>query len=107
MADAQRKNHICRCTECQHNPHSKIAQGHQAVNRVLGDLNERARRLFAGLLAQQRGHGGIAQVATMTGLSRTTIRRGWVELDHPESLPQGRIRRPGGGRHRAEKKARG
>jgi hypothetical protein len=69
-------------------------------------LDERQRRLFAGLLAERRGHGGVVELAAITGLSRTTIRRGQLELRQGASLPAGRVRRSGGGRPRAEKKTR-
>jgi hypothetical protein len=74
---------------------------------VLASLNERARRLFAGLLARERGRGGVVEIALVTGLSRTTIRRGRSELERPAATPGGRVRRAGGGRKRVEKKRRG
>jgi DNA-binding IclR family transcriptional regulator len=74
------------------------------MNRVLALLDERQRRLLAGLLAERRGHGGVVAVARITGLSRTTIHRGLVELRRGDDVPEGRARRPGGGRLPAEKK---
>jgi DeoR/GlpR family transcriptional regulator of sugar metabolism len=71
---------------------------------VLTSLDERGRRLFAGLLARERGHGGVVALARITGLSRTTIRRGLLELERDGAEPAGRVRGPGGGRKRAEKK---
>jgi DeoR/GlpR family transcriptional regulator of sugar metabolism len=70
----------------------------------LASLDERGRRLFAGLLARQRGHGGVVALARITGLSRTTIRRGLVEVEQDGTPAASRVRRPGGGRKRAEKK---
>jgi hypothetical protein len=67
-------------------------------------LDERARRLWAGAEALALGHGGVTLVARATGLARATISDGCRELrgEAPEPLPapapQGRIRRPGGGR---------
>jgi predicted ArsR family transcriptional regulator len=81
-----------------------VAEAHRAINRVVVLLDERRRRLFVGLLAQQVGHGGVAALAQITGLSRTTIRRGQLELAQPERVPAGRVRQPGGGRPRLEKK---
>lgn len=103
MADDQRIPHVCACAACCRQPHGSTAQDHRAINRVVATLDERRRRLFAGLLAQQTGHGGITRVARITGLSRTTILRGLRELETP-ALPPGRVRRPGGGRPRLEKK---
>lgn len=43
-------------------------------------------------------------MATITGMSRTTIRRGMLEVQRA-ILGTVRVRRPGGGRKRLEKKA--
>jgi hypothetical protein len=61
--------------------------------------------LFTGLLAMRRGHGGILALAEITGLSRTTIRRGVAELRRGVGLTRRRIRKPGGGRKLLEKKS--
>jgi transposase len=63
-------------------------------------LDERARRLWAGTEALALGHGGIAAVARVTGLSRNTIKRGMQESCQESTLDTARIRRPGGGRKR-------
>jgi hypothetical protein len=96
----------CPCSACGQQPRGGIAQDHRAINRVLALPDERQRRLFAGLLAVRRGHGGVVELAGITGLSRTTIRRGQVELRQGAGLAEGRVRRGGGGRPRAEKKIR-
>ena len=69
------------------------------------ELDERNRRLFAGLLARQLGRGGIQRVSEITGLSRVTIRRGFRECDESQPADPGRVRRVGGGRKLIEKKA--
>jgi DNA-binding phage protein len=89
---------------CQQFPQGATATDHLAIQRVLASLDERGRRLLAGLLAAERGHGGVVELARITGLSRTTIRRGLLELRHGIDETVGRIRRPGGGRKRVEKK---
>ncbi len=61
-------------------------------------LNERARRLFAASEARAAGRGGIAAVAEVTGVARSTIGRGLAELRGDEGASSRRIRRPGGGR---------
>jgi hypothetical protein len=61
-------------------------------------LNERARRLFVASEAQAAGRGGISAVCDATGVARSTINRGLVELRCTEPRPSSRIRRPGGGR---------
>lgn len=60
-------------------------------------LTERARRLTAAADARLLGHGGVTFIHRASGLSRPTIRSGIRELDEPP-LPEGRIRRSGGGR---------
>ncbi len=65
-------------------------------------VDERVRRLILGAEAVAAGRGGQAAVARATGASPATIRRGIAELADPDGRPpQGRVRRPGGGRKRA------
>jgi hypothetical protein len=53
----------------------------------------------------RRGHGGIRQVAEITGLHPETISRGSEELAQELlNRPTDRVRLPGGGRPRVEKK---
>jgi len=79
------------------------AQEH--LERVFGAvgalLDERTRRVVAAAEAQALGYGGVTLVSRVTGLARSTLRRGIVELGAPESAaPAARIRRHGGGRTR-------
>jgi len=57
-----------------------------------------------GLLAEMEGHGGIARLSRVTGVSRTTILHGQRDLVGDDPTPAHRVRRPGGGRKRLEKK---
>jgi hypothetical protein len=94
--------HRCHCEPCQRHPYSALAKDHQAINRLLLRLDEKSRRRVIGLLAAQQKRGGLETFHQITGLSRTTIRRGRTEVlrgDH--SL---RVRRVGGGRKALEKK---
>jgi DNA-binding phage protein len=100
----RRAVHVCRCPDCQQGRRSEIIAEHRAINQLIAILDEKRRRLFAGFWATVYGRGGIARLAVITGLSRTTIRRGQSEFLHPESIDTARIRRPGGGRKRIEKK---
>jgi len=105
MADTGRKRiHRCRCRGCRSRSDSELVAYHRAINRVMAELDERSRRLFAGLLARQHGRGGIQRVAEITGLSRMTIRRGLRESQRGQAGSSDRVRRPGGGRKRVEKK---
>jgi hypothetical protein len=66
-------------------------------------LDEKQRRLYAGLESLKWGHGGDRQVAGLLGLDVATIAKGRRELVRGEILTN-RIRRPGGGRKPVEKK---
>jgi hypothetical protein len=63
-------------------------------------LDERTRRLRAGVEAKSLGRGSISALSRVTGLSRTTVARGMRDADDPEPLDPARVRRPGGGRKR-------
>lgn len=99
----QRNIHQCSCENCQLHPYSKEAKQHQAINRVLAELNERNKRRFAGVLANEEGRGGISHLAEITGLSRTTIMRGCRELERSNKKLPSKIRQPGAGRLLVEK----
>jgi ABC-type Na+ transport system ATPase subunit NatA len=64
--------------------------------------DELTRRRWAAIQAMSLGHGGITAVASVMGLSRTTITAAILEMLKEEKLPRSvdakRIRRPGGGR---------
>jgi hypothetical protein len=63
-------------------------------------LDERGRRRFAAAEALAAGRGGVMVVSQVTGLARSTINRGLLEL-RGEAQPEaasGRVRRAGGGR---------
>lgn len=67
-------------------------------------LDERQRRLYAGLEAHKAGHGGDRKVAEFLGLDVHTVARGRRELLAGEIRRQ-RIRKTGAGRKRTEKKS--
>lgn len=71
---------------------------------MLHDLDEKHARRVLGFLAEKQGHGGIAKLSRITGMSRTTIMQGQRELVGKDPIPAHRIRRPGGGRKPLEKK---
>lgn len=76
-----------------------------AIVLFFGLLDERLRRLFAGLEALKIGRGGDARVAALLGVDPHTVAKGRVEL-LGEDIDPTRIRKPGGGRRAAEKKLR-
>lgn len=76
-----------------------------AIILFLSVLDEKQRRLFAGLESLRLGRGGDRRIAEWTGLDPHTVAKGRAELqEHDVQL--GRVRRPGGGRPSAGKKRR-
>lgn len=105
MEGRKRKQvHRCVCRECKARCNPEVTEYHRSVNRVMVELDERSRRLFAGLLARQLGRGGVQRVLEITGLSRMTIRRGLRECDELQPAELDRVRCVGGGRKLIEKK---
>jgi hypothetical protein len=103
---SRRVVHACACPTCQQHPHSTWAREHRRINRLVAAADERTRRLLVGFLAHQHGPGGIAHFARVTGLDPNTIARGQRELQRVPPQASHRVRRPGAGRPRAEKKVR-
>jgi hypothetical protein len=68
-------------------------------------LNERQRRLYAGLESLRLGHGGDRRIAELTGLDVHTVARGRQELLAQDIELEG-IRMAGAGRVPVEKKRR-
>ena len=66
-------------------------------------LDEKQRRLHAGLEAFKLGHGGDQQIADLLGIDRHTVAKGRRELLGGQVPPE-RIRKAGAGRKRQEKK---
>ena len=61
-------------------------------------MNELSRRRWAATEARSLGYGGVSIVSRATGLSRTTITEGVVELSSKRQLRQTKVRHSGGGR---------
>lgn len=83
--------------------------------QLLPYLNEKTRRIWAAIEALSLGWGGITQVSSATGLSRTTIHAGIRLLEESRAMPSAsfaienqensqRIREKGGGRKLLEEK---
>ena len=68
-------------------------------------LDERQRRLYAGLEALKIGHGGDTQIAQLLAIDPGTVARGRHELVAGD-IEADRVRRGGGGRKPAQKKRR-
>jgi hypothetical protein len=83
----RRRLHHCECGACAEHPYGRVAQQHQAINRVMATFDEKGRRRFAGLLALQLGRGGVQLAHEITGLSRMTIRAGREEIRRTDRTP--------------------
>jgi hypothetical protein len=102
---AERTIHQCQCPDCQqagNHPNQKL---HYQMNLLLSRLDEQQQRWYVALEANKLGHGGVKRMSQITGLHVQTIRRGQRELDSAlADRPVARVRLPGGGRLRVEKK---
>jgi hypothetical protein len=69
-------------------------------------LDEKQRRLYAGLESLKFGHGGDVHVAAILGMDPHTVAKGRKELMDADLTDTGRLRAPGAGRPSQEKKRR-
>jgi len=74
-----------------------------AIILFLSSLNEKQRRLYAGVESIRMGRGGDQRIARWTGLDVHTVAKGRREL-LARDLELDRIRKPGAGRRSVEKK---
>ena len=77
---------------------------HAAIVLFCSLLDERQRRLYAGLESLKLGHGGDRRIAAVLGLDPSTVARGRQQL-LDEDVERVRVRRRGGGRPPTEKTA--
>ena len=71
--------------------------------KALSDADPIQARRFAAAKALEIGWGGVSEVSAMTGFSRNTINKGIQELESNDELKQPeRLRKPDGGRKKAE-----
>jgi hypothetical protein len=74
-------------------------------NKAISGADSVQARRFAAAKALEIGWGGVSKVSSITGLSRRTIDKGVQELENEDELEQPeRLRKPGGGRKKAEDK---
>lgn len=99
--------HLCQCPNCQSDTAHPDRELHRQMNMLLSRLDEQQRRWYVALEANRLGHGGEQLMSQITGLDPQTIRRGRRELASDLSeRPAERVRAPGAGRPRIEKKTR-
>lgn len=85
------------------NPDLAVEEAKAMVVLFCSMLNERQRRLYAGLESLKLGHGGDSHIASLLGMDPHTVARGRQELISADLNPN-RVRAPGGGRLSQEKK---
>ena len=69
------------------------------IEAVLPTLNEYQRRRYLSAEAKAIGYGGISLISRISGMSRQTLTEGVKELGCSDRvMPEGRNRKPGGGR---------
>jgi len=84
-------------------PSSTSAETRAAIVLFLTSLNEKQRRLFAGLESMRHGRGSDRRIADWTGLDVHTVAKGRRELEERD-VKLDRIRKVGAGRKPVEKK---
>lgn len=87
-------------------PHLVEAPVAAAIALFCSLLNEKQRRLFAGLVSLLCGHGGDLRAAALLGLHRSTVSKGRHELASGD-IDTHRVRRKGAGRKPLQKKSPG
>ena len=74
-----------------------------ATATLVSVLDERQRRLYAGLESLRHGHGGDLRVAAQLGMAPATVAKGRKQL-LSGGFEADRVRKPGGGRKPLEKR---
>jgi transposase len=82
----------------------RLAEVRQRFISLQPVLDEKSRRMLVAAESKAWGAGGISAISKTTGVSRQVIRQGLRELEGSPTHPDGRIRRPGGGRKSARQK---
>lgn len=98
---------MCQCAGCQATePFADRAHHHQ-MNVLLSRLDEAQRRWYVAIEAERLGPGADRVLYEITGFDEKTIRRGRAEVAASlADQPNERVREPGAGRPRTEKKTR-
>lgn len=83
------------------------------MKSIYSKLSESQKRLYAAcevkkLQSRELSWGSKLYISKLFGLTRRTLDKGLLELEHPERLaeiPAGKVRRPGGGRKKKKRAA--
>jgi hypothetical protein len=102
QARVQRK-HKPLATMLVSNPDLAQDEAKAVVLLFLSALDERQRRLYAGLESLKIGYGGDSYIADIFGMDQHTVARGRRDLEKGD-WDMSRLRAEGGGRSSVEKK---
>lgn len=100
-----RKQQILARTLMESDEEELSEEARAAIVIFFSMLDEKQRRLYAGVEAIKHGFGGNRWISTLLGIHPKTVRRARRELLAGE-VEGGRVRKAGGGRKPVEKKAR-
>jgi hypothetical protein len=102
---SQLEVYSCQCVNCQQETPHPDQQRHRQMNLLLSRLDEQQRRWYVAMEADRIGAGGDRMLSQITGMDEKTIQRGRQELASClAERPSDRVRVPGAGRPKAEKK---
>ena len=65
------------------------------MKRFFDWLSEKDRRRYAAVEAAKLGHGGVEYIARVLQCDPKTIRQGMEDLEEPEDVAAGRVRKKG------------
>jgi hypothetical protein len=108
IADEQRKRREAHAESSSaslivRNPDLAVEEAKATILLFSSMLNEKQRRLYAGLESLKLGHGGDAHIAALLGMDPHTVARGRQELMKADG-DNDVVRSSGGGRLSQEKK---
>ena len=86
------------------NPDLAVEEAKATILLFSSMLNEKQRRLYAGLESLKLGHGGDAHIASLLSMDAHTVARGRKELMIGTNCGDDTVRAAGGGRLSQEKK---
>lgn len=68
------------------------------MRQVFESFSEKDRRVYAAIEVKKLPYGGLSYISNILNCDIKLIKRGLIDLNRIEELPQDRVRRQGGGR---------
>lgn len=96
---------LCRREKASHDLGSSVFEQEVKAAIILFNsvLDEKQRRLYAGLESMKQGRGGDAIIARLLGIDVHTVAKGRAQLSEAD-VEMGRVRKAGAGRNAIKKK---